>query len=41
MTNVAVIFLLTLMLLKNMQNEKSFNNIQHTVSFIFSLITVL
>jgi len=24
-----------------MQNEKSFNNIQHTVSFIFSLITVL
>jgi len=29
------------MLLKNMQNEKSFNNIQHTVSFIFSLITVL
>jgi len=24
-----------------MQNEKSFNNIQHTVSFNFSLITVL
>jgi len=24
-----------------MQNEKLFNNIQHTVSFIFSLITVL
>jgi len=24
-----------------MQNEKSFNNIQHTVIFIFSLITVL
>jgi len=24
-----------------MQNEKSFNNIQHTDSFIFSLITVL